>query len=115
MPPTPNPAEAPPEPTYRDIVHEPSFEAQRAKAGLSHKRLDEAMTGIDSALAMFPEHYPKIPGTTFSLLKTKAFPNAPALRIFFTYNDNQVHLLWIELIETGKDEEEDEEAAAAAP
>jgi hypothetical protein len=31
--------------------------------------------------------------------KTAVYPNAPALRIFFTYNDTEVHLLVIEFAE----------------
>jgi len=43
--------------------------------------------------------FPTIPGTSLSVAKTAVYPNAPALRIFFTYSDTEVHLLTIEFAE----------------
>jgi hypothetical protein len=50
-------------------------------------------------LARQPEIFPVIPGTSLSVAKTAVYPDAPALRIFFTYTDREVHLVTIEFSE----------------
>lgn len=39
------------------------------------------------------------PGPGYRSQKTSCYPNAPALRMFFTYNPYEVHLLWLEFME----------------
>ncbi len=66
---------------------------------VDHKRLDELMLGLTFAIARSPEQFLRITGTSVSIAKTDCYPNAPALRIFFTYNPYEVHLLWLEFME----------------
>jgi hypothetical protein len=80
----------------RIIREEPKFSEQVKALALDHKRLDEVLTGAYFALANGPENFPVVPGTSLSVLKTDVYPNAPALRIFFTYNIDEVHLITIE-------------------
>jgi hypothetical protein len=59
---------------------------------VSHKRLDGVLAGLYFSLARHPEAFPKIPDTSLSMARTAVYPDAPALRIFFTYSDTEVDL-----------------------
>jgi hypothetical protein len=83
---------------HRTIIQEPTFDAQIAILAISHKRLDEVLLGIHISLANHPDKCPKIPGTLLSAVKTRFYPEAPALRIFFTYDEDEVHLHHIEFV-----------------
>jgi len=83
----------------RTIRQEPKFNEQLAALGVSHKRLDEVMEGVSFALSRHPEQFPRVPGTQISIIKTPVYPNAPSLRIFFTYSEEEVHLLVVEFCE----------------
>lgn len=83
----------------RTIRQEPKFDEQLRELGISCRRLDEILDGVCFGLARDPESFGVVPGTHLSILKTAVFPQAPSLRIFFTYTDNEVCLLWVELCE----------------
>ena len=83
----------------RTIRQEPKFNEQLEALGISYRRLDEVLEGVCFALAREPERFSRIPGTQLSIIKTPVYPNAPSLRIFFTYNEEEVHLLAVEFCE----------------
>ena len=87
--------------SHRTIREEPKFDEQRAKLGVSHKRLDEVLAAFHYALCHAPERYPRVPGTTLRVLKTSVYPGAPSLRIFFTFDEHEVHLITIEFCDEG--------------
>jgi hypothetical protein len=57
------------------------------------------MEGIVFGLAISPELCHQIPGTELRIIKTEVYPNAPALRVFFTFTEAKVHLHCIEFCE----------------
>jgi hypothetical protein len=85
--------------TLREIRHEESFFSACNGIRLSCMRLDEIMLSVEMFLAIRPGQPPceKIPGTMLSAIMTTKLPNAPALKIFFTFNDWQVQLRHVEL------------------
>ncbi len=83
----------------RTIREEPKFEEQCQALAIIHKRLDEVLSGLYFSLARHPETFPAIPGTSLSIAKTAVYPDAPAVRVFFTFSDTEVHLLTIEFTE----------------
>jgi hypothetical protein len=83
----------------RTIRQEPKFDEQLEGLGVSCKRLDAILEGVGFALARAPEAFERVPGTLVSILKTAVHPGAPSVRIFFTYNEHEVHLLMIEFCE----------------
>jgi hypothetical protein len=85
--------------THRQIVEEASFTEAVKAFGISFTRLDEALWAVTEAVATHPEKQPTIPGTVLSMVKTRTFPGVPALRIFFTYTEVEVHLLKVERID----------------
>jgi hypothetical protein len=66
---------------------------------MTWERLDEVLSGISCALAMRPEFWPKVEGTPLSVLTTLHYPKVPPLRLFFTYDEHRVRLLWVEIID----------------
>jgi len=80
----------------RTIREEPKYKEQLEALALSYERLDEILTGVYFTLARHPKIGIQIPSTTLFLIKTDIYPDAPALRIFYTFNDAEVHLLAIE-------------------
>jgi hypothetical protein len=84
--------------SHRTIVETERFTKAFEKLKLSYQRLDEALTGVHHALCVDPDKCPRIEGTKLSLIKTHPFRGTPALRIFFTYDANEVQLQHIEQI-----------------
>jgi hypothetical protein len=62
--------------------------------------LDDAMRGLDFALARNPDIFPKVPGTPFSIAKLVVYGDTPDLRVFFTYNAVEVALVCVEFAES---------------
>jgi hypothetical protein len=85
--------------TLRTIREEPHFVEQCQGLAASHKRLDDILAALYFSLARQPETYEKIPGTLLSVAKTTVYPDAPPVRVFFTYTDTEVRLLIIEFAE----------------
>jgi hypothetical protein len=83
----------------RTVREEPKFREQLDALATDHRRLDDVLAALYFALARRPEMFPAISGTSLSLAKTEFYPDAPALRIFFTYTDTEVHLLAVEFAE----------------
>lgn len=87
----------------RQIVEEKTFTDAFALLKIDYQRLDEVLLGVTMALCVHPEKCDVIPGTILSIIKTRPFPapggkGVPALRIFFTYTEQQVHLRYVELV-----------------
>jgi hypothetical protein len=61
--------------------------------------MDEILESVSFALARHPERYHQVPGTSLSVIKTACYRDAPSIRIFFTYTDDEVHLVMIEFCE----------------
>lgn len=100
---------------HRTIIEEQSFATAFAELKISHQRLDEVLVGLHQALSQKPELSPRIPGTVLSIIKTKEFPDTPALRIFFTYTDAEVHLRHVEVIEQGGETDDPDDPARPVP
>lgn len=83
----------------RTIVKECLFEEQLVGLAISHRRIEEVLSGIEYGLAKHPEMFEKIPDSQDSMVTTYFYPNAPAIRILFTYTPTEVHLVAIEFAE----------------
>ena len=82
----------------REIIEEESFAAEKERIAYSAKRLDEILFGITWVLCRKPESFPQVPGLDLYLAKTDAFSDTPAVNVWFTFDDQHVHLLFIEII-----------------
>jgi len=83
----------------RKIVESSDFTAQINALRVNYRRLDEAIIGVHEAVVRSPEKFPNIPGTKLHRLKLIGFDGVPALSIYLTFNETEVHLVWAELIE----------------
>jgi hypothetical protein len=88
----------------RTLIHERTYEHALAQLGTDIRRLDDALTGVEWALATNPEVYEIVRGTRFArLLKTEPLGGLPPLRVWFRIDEDghHVHLDYIEAIEQG--------------
>ena len=83
----------------RTVIMDHLFQQQLDGLGINHRRIDQVMSGIEYGLAKHPEMFAKIPGTQDCMVTTYFYPNAPAIRILFTYTATEVHLLAAEFAE----------------
>jgi hypothetical protein len=83
----------------RTIIREHLFQRQLEGLALDHRRIDEVLAGIEYGLAKHPEMFKKIPGSNDSMVTTYFYPDAPPIRILFTYNATEVHLEAVEFAE----------------
>lgn len=84
---------------HRTVREEPKFRDQLKALAVNHKRLDDVLSALYFELSRKPEIFPTLPGTSLSVVKTAVYSDAPALRIFFTYTEAEVHLIHIEFAE----------------
>jgi hypothetical protein len=85
-------------PPHRTVVETERFSKAFQQLKISAQRLDEVLVGVHQALCVEPAKCPVIEGTPLSMIKTRHFGKTPALRIFFTYTDNEVQLVHVEII-----------------
>lgn len=83
----------------RHVRYEHLFDEQIKQLGVDPAWLDDAMVGLDLALAKHPEIFPKVPGTQLSCAKLVLYKNAPALRVFFNYDATVVKVICVEFAE----------------
>ena len=89
--------------TLREIVEGEDFLVQAEEVAQSVPRWDEARRGLDMVVARDPDTFPIAHG---SLRVAKlTFPSIRPLRIFFTFDEDQVILLWVEEIPPDEIEE----------
>jgi len=85
-------------PSYRTVREEKSFSVEKERISRSAKRLDDVLSGIVWALCRAPESFEKVSDLGLYLIKTDAAPGIPRLRVWYTFNDTEVHLLFIEAV-----------------
>jgi len=86
---------------HRTLIESPTFASQLAAIG-DAERMDDVLRGVTTALSTKPDVYDIVSGMRdIRLLKTRRFPGAPALRIWFRIDEDgqHVHLEAVEAIE----------------
>jgi len=63
------------------------------------RRIDEQLRGIMWALSCKPDVFPRVDNTKLRRVLTDPWPDAPGVRIYFTFDDNYVELWWIEIVQ----------------
>ncbi len=89
--------------TGRSIVYDPAFEREIERLGIDYERLDEALTGIEWGMSNSPEVFPEVYGSKLRMAKTIPAPSLPALRIWFTFNETTVTIVFGELSQDDED------------
>jgi hypothetical protein len=83
----------------RSVQFEPLFDEQIKGLAVDPQWLDDAMNGLDEAISRHPEIFPHAPGTKVSCARLIVYKDAPALRVFFTYDATVVRVLSVEFEE----------------
>jgi hypothetical protein len=80
------------------VIETPQFAEEKVRVGLEVPRLDEILRGITWALQRDPRRFPQVRGTRLHRILTDPFPDAPPVRVWYTYSilQQEVHLLSIE-------------------
>jgi len=64
------------------------------------RRLDEVLQGVDMELCRFPTRYPiAVESTNLRTFVTRSFKTVPSFKIWYTFTEQKVILLHIELAE----------------
>lgn len=85
---------------HRTIIEDTGFKDQLKKLRISHRRLDELMeNGVAFALCREPEVFPGLPGSTVRRIRVLACVGIPDCNIWFSYDDEKVTLVAIDLLE----------------
>ncbi len=83
--------------SFRTIIESEGFAREKALIEPDAKRIDQVLLGVTWMLSQHPEHYQRVPGTLrLYMHPTDPFPDAPALRIWYQFDGNEVVLLSIE-------------------
>lgn len=90
----------------RTVVQSEQFIQERTAVGLQVPRLAEIVEGVIWALKRDPRRFPQVRGTRLHRVVTDPFPNAPSVRIWYTYNilHQEVELLSIERVDRDSDQ-----------
>ena len=72
----------------RTLVASSRFEREAEATFDGFRRADQAMEAIDWGIATDPESWSLIPGTQLRVIETRTFPDALAVRVFFTIDDD---------------------------
>jgi hypothetical protein len=83
----------------RTIRESSGFTQQKQRVEPNARRLDDQLRSVTWALARKPELFPKVGRTKLHCIKTDPWPDAPRLRIYYTFDDDFVDLLWVEIAE----------------
>jgi hypothetical protein len=85
----------------KTVVESAQFGEEKAAIGVEVKRLGEILHGIVWALERDPRRFPQIRGTRLHRVLTDPFPDAPPVRVWYTYNilTQEVELLSIERVD----------------
>lgn len=100
---SPHPGE--PKFILRTVIEDKQFNEQKQKITPDVRRLDEILFGITWTVARGPEECPRVlENPDIRVIQTNRFMDIPRLRIFFTFDDKEVHLKWVEVLEEAEDE-----------
>lgn len=88
-----------PPPKIREVVEPDQLKGELRRCGISHKRLDDVMEGLIFSLATRPERLRRDDPTGWSrIMIREAPPDIPAIRVWFTYDDDRVNIERVDLL-----------------
>lgn len=90
----------PPHPHIRGIFEQERLREILSKLGVSTLKLDSVLEGFSNTVCKKPELFEREPCTGWSRVIVKAYPpEVPPMRVWFTYDDNNVYVEHVELLE----------------
>jgi hypothetical protein len=87
------------QPKIRCIVEQKALEAELTRCGVSPRKLDKITVGLKDTICVSPEVFQREAATQWSRIIVKAFPpDIPAIRIWFTFDDDKVYIEGVDLL-----------------
>jgi hypothetical protein len=91
--------------TGRTVVYDPAFEEEIIRLCIEYKRLDEALAGLEWALSNSPESFAQLYGSKLRMARIRKAPGVPEMRVWFTFDETQVTVVFAEAVEDEDAEE----------
>jgi hypothetical protein len=86
-------------PKIREVVEPEQLKEELLRCKVSPKRLDDLMEGLIFSLATRPERLRRDDPTGWSrIMIREASPDIPAIRVWFTYDDDKVNIERVDLL-----------------
>jgi len=86
-------------PKIREIVERDELKKELGRCGVSAKKLDDLMEGLEFSIAARPEVFQREEKSGWSRIMVKEFPpDIPAIRIWFTYDEERVQIERVDLL-----------------
>lgn len=87
-------------PHIRGIFEQERLVEILSKLGISALKLDSVLEGFSNTVCRKPELFEREPYTGWSRVIVKAYPpDIPPMRIWFTYDDGNIYVEHVELLE----------------
>ena len=87
-------------PQIRELVEQERIGEVLSSIGVSAHKLDDILKGLSETIGRCPQRFAREPHTGWSRVIIKAFPpEIPAIRIWFTYDDDHVYIEHVEALE----------------
>lgn len=82
----------------RGIIWSDQFETSKNAVADDARRFDEMLFGVDMGVARRPETFACVRGTRLHRVLLRQGIEPPSLRVWFTFDDSNVTLLYVERI-----------------
>jgi hypothetical protein len=82
----------------RTIVEQAALKAELTRCGVDARKLDRVTQGLTDTICVSPEILQREEETGWSCILTKEYPGVPAIRIWYTYDDDKVHIEAVDLL-----------------
>ena len=83
----------------RTIREADQFQARLKELNIPTEKMDELLESIVLTVARRPEIFEQIPGKPLRRFRVVPFPGMPRMNVWFTYDDQYVDLLEIDVLE----------------
>lgn len=81
----------------RLIVESPQFKSAVRQLKIKIPRIEEILDGMKGILSSIPEDFVISDLRTFGVAHSRIFPGLPRLRVAYSFDDNEVHLLNVDV------------------
>ncbi len=96
----------------RSCREEASFAQQKmtviSQIGITERQFDDAyLLPFELLIALNPAIYPEIEGTDLRVIVTRGLPRFPSLRIAYSFDDELIHLWYVDVSDTSNGHDSD--------
>jgi hypothetical protein len=82
----------------RNIVEQAALKAELTRCGVAARKLDKITLGLADTICLSPEIFQREEDTGWSCILTRNYPGIPSIRIWFTFDDDNVYIEAVDLL-----------------